>query len=615
MKGEKMGTSEEKLASNISRRGFLKGAVSTTGAIAVSAVPYPGFAAAKGSETDEDPYAFLQPLPEVPEKDIVSTVTKDIIVVGAGNCGHVAALTAATEGASVFCVEKYDKDYFNSERSAYGGGYPQEVGTVNSKWMMKRGAPYIPYENFANQWQRQQAGRCNPDIIRDFYWHSGETIDWLISDVSDELMSQACGFMCPPTPEYTAAFPDNSIGGWYSWIGSIQFFTRFEKNPDGSWPERKRFWLQICLQHIEKAKKLGAEFAFGQAVDRLIQNDKGDVIGCIAVDSGGKYHKYLANKGVILACGGFEGNLNMVLAFANQQNLYYFGYKKPTSIMAQPGSGEAIEAAIRIGGLLHLGPTGTGSARVATLPFCAPFPQFNGNGERFANEFNLSNYAAQYQLEGLFCQIGDNKWREYMKLMPYGHGSIDVVNPAFKYFSEQVEKIVPGDPAGGYVPWTGGAELNNEGSKRSRANTWCANTLSELLDLIGYSGQPKANILAGIERYNKLCAKGHDDDYGKPSKLMWAVDTPPFYGASGKLGKSTGSVTWSGGLAVDKNYNVRDRECKPIKGLFAAGNAAGGKMVLEYGPVISGIANGTAITTGRLAALSALGRKPAPKTV
>jgi succinate dehydrogenase/fumarate reductase flavoprotein subunit len=362
--------------------------------------------------------------------------------------------------------------------------------------------------------------------------------------------------------------------------------------------------------HIEKAKNLGAEFEFGQTVDRLMQNDKGDVIGCMAFDANGKYHRYLAAKGVILACGGFEGNLDMIQAFANQQHLYYFGYKKPTSAMPQPGSGEGIVAAIRTGGLLHLGPTGTGSGRVAELPFKTPYPQFNGSGERFANEFNLSGYAAQYQPDGLFCQIGDGKWREYMKLMPYGHGYIDTVNPAFEYFAEQVEKIVPGDPKGGYVPWTGGAELNNEMEKKRAANTWCANTISELLDLIGYSGTPKKKILANIERYNELCAKGHDDEYGKPPELMWAVDTPPFYGVSGKLSKRTGSVMWAGGLAVDKNYNVRDRDCNPIKGLFAAGNAAGGKMVLEYGPVISGIANGTAVTTGRLAALSVLGRKP-----
>lgn len=556
-----------------------------------------------------DPYAFLSPLPGVPESNIVNTITKDIVVVGAGNCGHVAALTAATEGASVSCVEKYDKASFYSKNR----GYPQEVGTVNSKWMMAHGAPYIPYEDFANQWQRQQASRCNPDIIRDYYLYSGKTIDWLISDVPEELMSQAIGFMCPPAPEFTAAFPDNSIGGWYSWIGSIQFFTKFVKNADGTWPERKRFWQDICQQHIEKAKSLGAEFDFGLTVDRLIQNSAGDVIGLMAVDAENKYHRYLANKGVILASGGFENNLDMTFAFSNQQNLYYFGYPKPTRVFPGPGTGEPIAAAIRIGSLLHLGPTGTGSARLPTLPFQAPYPQFNANGERFANEFTISRYAAQYQPAGLYCQIGDNKWREYMKLMPYGHGSIDVVNSSWEYFKEQAEKIVPGDPRGGRVEWTGGAELNSPEEKKRPANLWCANTLSELLDILGYSGQPKENILAGIERYNRLCAKGNDDDYGKPSQLMWAIDTPPFYGSAGQASKGSGFNAWIGGLAVDNNYNVRDRNCMPIKGLFAAGNAAGGKMVLEYGPVISGIACGTAITTGRLAALSALGRKPSPE--
>src|SRR4030042_2501664 len=118
-----MGTSEEKLTANVSRRGFLKGAVvSTTGALAAAAAPYSGFGAAEAANTCEDPYAFLEPLPEVPQKDIVSTITKDIIIVGAGNCGHVAALTAATEGASVFCVEKYDKEFFYSGRGHISGG-------------------------------------------------------------------------------------------------------------------------------------------------------------------------------------------------------------------------------------------------------------------------------------------------------------------------------------------------------------------------------------------------------------------------------------------------------------------------------------------------------------
>jgi len=571
-----------------------------------------------------DPYAFLASLPAIADADIVSTTTKDIVVIGASNCGHVAALLASKLGASVVCMEAWDHDFFytHNHPGIGGGGYPQEVGTVNSKWMMAKGAPFIPYADFANQWQRQQASRCNPFLIQDFYKYSGSTIDWLISDLPDKYtmvdatgksfeggMSTAIGFMCPPTPEFTKAFPTNSVGGWYSWIGSIQFFTRMTKNADGTWPERGRFWQEFCQMHIAKAQTAGAVFEFGVKIDRLLQNANGDVIGCMGVDKNGKYHKYLANKGVLLACGGFEANLDMVLAFANQWNPYYFGYAKPTSVSPMPGTGESLAAAIRIGALLHLGPTGTGSGRVASLPFRAPWPQFDSSGKRFSNEFTLSGYAAQYLPNGKFTQISDSKWPQMASLQPYGHGSIDCVNPAWGFFSEQVNAIKPGDPKGGYVAWTGGGEINTEAQKTAAANTFCANTIPELLDLLGITGDAKANTIASITRYNQLCAQGNDDDFGKPKEFMIPLDTPPYYGAVGTKSNGTGSVQWSSGLAVDENYNVRKaKDMTPIKGLFAAGNAAGGKMVLEYGPVISGIANGTAITTGRLAALCMLGK-------
>ena len=41
---------------------------------------------------------------------------------------------------------------------------------------------------------------------------------------------------------------------------------------------------------------------------------------------------------------------------------------------------------------------------------------------------------------------------------------------------------------------------------------------------------PADNLKASVERYNELCAKGVDEDYGKSPHRMTPVDTAPFYG-------------------------------------------------------------------------------------
>lgn len=50
------------------------------------------------------------------------------------------------------------------------------------------------------------------------------------------------------------------------------------------------------------------------------------------------------------------------------------------------------------------------------------------------------------------------------------------------------------------------------------------NTLEELCEAAGI---PVADGVASIERYNELCAKGCDDDFGVAGSDMAAIDTPP----------------------------------------------------------------------------------------
>lgn len=94
------------------------------------------------------------------------------------------------------------------------------------------------------------------------------------------------------------------------------------------------------------------------------------------------------------------------------------------------------------------------------------------------------------------------------------------------------------------------------------------NTLEELCEAAGI---PVADGVASIERYNELCAKGCDDDFGVAGSDMAAIDTPPFFCIKGDVGMSGINA----GVMVDNRYRVIDTEGAPIPGLYAAGIQAG----------------------------------------
>jgi predicted oxidoreductase len=143
----------------------------------------------------------------------------------------------------------------------------------------------------------------------------------------------------------------------------------------------------------------------------------------------------------------------------------------------------------------------------------------------------------------------------------------------------------------------------------ARGTVYCANTIEELLDYMDcYKGETRKKALASIARYNELCEKGMDEDFGKDPRIMkvTALKDPPFYGTisreggvGGMFGISPGLCATSG-LDTDAEGHVLNSEFKPIKGLYAAGNNAGGRFMIVYQSPLAGISIGMAITDGYL---------------
>lgn len=100
------------------------------------------------------------------------------------------------------------------------------------------------------------------------------------------------------------------------------------------------------------------------------------------------------------------------------------------------------------------------------------------------------------------------------------------------------------------------------------------------------------------------CEAGKDTDFSKDPSFMCALTTPPFYGYKGT--KKVGALMVTvGGLLVDEDGRVLDQRYNAIPGLYAAGNASGGRFGWQYFTSIAGQSLSMAETLGMLAGQNA----------
>ena len=98
-----------------------------------------------------------------------------------------------------------------------------------------------------------------------------------------------------------------------------------------------------------------------------------------------------------------------------------------------------------------------------------------------------------------------------------------------------------------------------------------------------------------MERYNELCEKGADEDFGKDAQYLIPVVTPPFYGIHRHVRIS--AIT--AGVEVNPDQQCLTPEGEIIPGLYAVGNCAGNFYGgVDYPLAIGGLSLGRCYTQG-----------------
>ena len=519
-----------------------------------------------GDEND-----WLGKEPDIDEAAITETVDTDILIVGAGNGGMFAAAYAAANGLNFRVIEQNAN--VQDTRHWYGA--------VDSAAAKEAGEPATDKAKLLSEISRYASGKCDQRVVKTWINESAAMHDFMRSILEDKY-----GWVCDFTSGSEAAWPTENAEHNTDYLFPVQ-----EHNYMASESASGLARNELLLQYIQE---LGYDVDFKTSLAKLEKNSEGRITGIIAQSTEDDHFiRYNANKGVLLACGGFPGNPYMM------EQLDPLGTSVTTACSYSPADkGYGIRAAVWAGanldkeaapmlfdrGVVAPGVDGGyvdsdtafgGKAFPGKIrqynPGTQPFLKVNRNGERFANEscpYNDIVYAAAHQPGRVYAQICDANILEDAKRFHTIGCSAQTRNGGEKYIQGKMDEAIEA-----------GALFK-------------CDTLDELADKMGFTGAAKDTFLATVERYNELYDKQNDEDFGKPAYRLSAIRTAPFYGCW--LGASL--LTTEQGIAINEKGQALDTNNQPMEGLYITGDMSGSFFANNYPCLMAGVAMGRTLT-------------------
>lgn len=490
---------------------------------------------------------------KVPGQDEVYTT--DIVVVGMGASGFMAAHNAAMEGAKVMAIEK-GANIAVSNGTKVSGPFAVDTPVLkekNSKLTVDKA--FYHMMNYSH-WS------VNAPLIRRALETSGEAVTQLM-DVGYQFKEADFRFETPFKNEY---------GGFHLILNPLK--------------ERINIWEKTLA-------KDGVEVLFDTTGKKLIM-DGDKVVGVEAVKKDGTKVTIHA-EAVILATGGFIGNPQMVAK--------YFSGAEVNPAGGSLSTGDGINMALEAGAVLdktfgfcgsEYGGTNTKAIRSAKQDKYDQNTAFkfgvygtlyvDAEGKRFMNEGQMVDYPMSYGSESIirnspYYAIVDQAYVDAMK-----------TKGLYEYTREKGAKDdwVIGAYYKGKVLTNLDADIE-EGIEEGWV--YKANTIEELAGVFG-----TANLKETVDEYNTFVQQGSDPEFGKNPMYLSAIQQGPFYIIENQFS------AWStiGGVRVNENLSALNDDNLPIPGLYVVGSDAGSLQATPYWD-IPGSFYGLSIDSGVIA--------------
>ena len=477
----------------------------------------------------------------LPPKTVASfDETFDVVVVGFGYAGGVAAISAHDAGAKVLLIEKMDAP----------GGISICAGGGIRLAQDRNGA--VSYLDATND------GRTPRDVHETFV---DEMLQ--VEDFVRELAKVNGGQVKRIDRPANYPFPGHD-SMYFIEVEEIPGFDGVREYPNA---RSHRNGTKLFKVLDDSVRQRGIETRLSTAAVRLITDGAGGVRG-LWVDGPQGRKAIKARRGVVLACGGFEADYEM--------QRQYWQYAPAITASFRGNTGDGIRMALDVGadlwhmwhyhgsyGFKHPDPDYPFSIRVKRLPDWTPeirepdvemaWILVDKTGQRFMNEYSpylqdtghrpLDNYdTTQLDFPYVPCHmIVDEVGR---KMYPLGSTIFNdtAIEPYF--WSQDNMK-----------------EVQN-GILRK------ADSIAELAGLIGCDADA---LETSVARWNAACAAREDTDFGRAPKTMMPIATPPFY--TGEMWPVVSNT--QGGPVHDAKYRVLNPFGEPIPHLFEAGECGG----------------------------------------
>jgi succinate dehydrogenase/fumarate reductase flavoprotein subunit len=511
----------------------------------------------------------------------------DVIVAGFGLAGGIAALTAAQAGAKTLLIEK---------SPVPGGLSICSYGAVRSAHDPEQAFLYL---------KTTSDGRTPDDVLRvlatgmcglEAYVRELGKINGAViaNSVEENALREKSGD--PYRRQIRANYPLPGTDTFYH--TTVVDIPGYDASKDYPWANGAPGGPKLFRIVHDHLLKQGVEIRLATPALQLVADPQTREVQGVRVSSDGVERRLAARRGVVLACGGFEGNADMKAQF--------FEGKPVLNAAARMNNGDGIRMAQHLGaelwhmwhihgayGFKHTNPDYPYGIRVKRMPDWFPGESdkvkvkmawilVDQAGKRFMSEYQPYTQDTGVRQLGHFDAVTQRFPR----------------NPSFLVCDENGRKMYP----------LGKATSNDEGIRYD----WSDDNLKEvglgiikradtISDLARVLGIDPVAFEQSIARWNALCARGSDEDFQRPAGSMAPIKTPPYYGAPVW---ATLSNT-QGGPVHDAEQHIIDVYGKPIPRLYSAGELGSsfGHLYLSGGNIAE------CIVTGRIAGKNAATRQ------
>ena len=513
---------------NISRRSFLKGA----------AIGAAGLTVASAGLNLRDAKA---------DEEIAWDAEYDVVVLGYGGAGANAAVAAFEQGAKVLLAEK-------APEGAEGGNT-----AVSGQFVMATDDAEGLYEYLTTLMGKFQ--NWDPDAVRAYCEGCVENYAWMTGPMGGDAA------IISPTEHPSAGmeamnkdwkYADGSDGNLtdpYKLGRTDYWYYNWAEFPEipaskhclcltATGSRFDRGYYNLCQEAV-KARPI--DVWFSAPGKKLITDAEGAVIGVI-INKDGTDVKIKVNGGVVLACGGFEHNQEMVSSYLQMPYVHQQG--------GLYNDGDGIKMALGAGADLWHMSNSAGFTWTHKRPHLDAVSLFSGpnaktgiyvglGGDRFMDESGATRHGRIY--------IG-GRW-------------ISTPMPLPAYLVQDSDQLAAGNKlvsafSDGYV------------DELATGEVLMGETLEDLAEAIRQSEGGKdapdfstERFVAAVNAYNKRYDAGEDADYGRPFSTMVPVKKGPFYAT--KIGPTYFNT--QGGPRKNKFGQVINTDGLPIEGLFEAG--------------------------------------------